>query len=195
MRLALFGGTFDPIHRGHLEATLAAANSFSLDRVLVVPSGVPPHKTTGCRATFEDRFRMVELACAADRRLTPSRLEDPQGRKGPHYSITTIERIGECYRFQPPLHLIIGADAFAEVNAWRAVDRILASVEFLVIGRPGLGPSRPAVPGRARVRFIECANPVSASLVRHRVKIGGSLADLAPPAVCTYIREKGLYRT
>ncbi len=195
MRLAVFGGTFDPIHQGHVDAAVSAADSFSLDRVLVVPSGVPPHKATACRAPFEDRFRMVELACVADRRLEPSRLEDPRSGEGPHYSIDTIERIRESFAFQDPLRFVIGADAFAEVSSWRAVGRILAAVEFLVVARPGCRHALPEVPDGARARFIECANPASASLLRHRVKIGGTLADLAPPAVCSYIWEKGLYRT
>ncbi len=194
MRIALFGGTFDPVHQGHVDAAVAAANAFSLERILVVPSGRPPHKASACRARFEDRFRMVELACNADPRLEASRLEDPQDGQGPHYSVDTIERVGASVAFEPPLRFVIGADAFADVGTWRAAERVLAAVEFLVVARPGSPRTLPDAPVAPRAEFIECANPASASLVRHRVKIGGTLADLAPPAVCAYIWEKGLYR-
>lgn len=194
MRLALFGGTFDPIHKGHIEAAVSAADAFSIDRVLVVPSGTPPHKPGACRAAFEDRLRMVELACKADERLAASRLEEPRGGHGPHYTVDTVDRVREAVRFEPPLRFIIGADAFADIGTWRQAARVLAVVEFLVVARPGSPRARPEAPIAPRARFIECANPASASRVRHRAKIGGTLADLAPPAVCSYIWERGLYR-
>ena len=193
MRLALFGGTFDPVHRGHLEAAISAADAFSLDRVLVVPSGRPPHKATACRAGFEDRFRMVELACEADPRLEASRLEVPGDGQGPHYSVDTIERTHASIAFEPPLRFIIGEDAFAEVGTWRDAERVLASVEFVVVARPGSRECSSQVPVAPRAVFVECANPASASIVRHRARTGGSLADLVPPEVCAYIRERRLY--
>ena len=194
MRLALFGGTFDPIHQGHVEAALAAADACRLDRVLVVPCGVPPHKPNSCRAGYEDRFRMVELACAADPRLAASRLEEPSADGVPQYSVDTVARARATLDFEPPLRFIIGTDAFSEVGTWRESERVVSSVEFLVVGRPrcgGAGAEPAAAPG---ARFVDCSHPASSSTVRHRAKIGGSLADLTPPAVCAYIWERGLYR-
>ncbi len=194
MRLAIFGGTFDPIHSGHVEAVLAAADQHALDRVLVVPSGRPPHKATACRVPYEHRLRMVELACAADKRLVPSRLEAPGADGKPHYSVDTIERVRRTHRFSPPLRFVIGADAFAEVGLWRDAESVGALVEFLIVSRPGCEPPGPRDSSGLRSAFVPCANPASSRVVRHRAKIGGSLADLAPPAICEYIWEHGLYR-
>ena len=193
MRLALFGGTFDPIHGGHVEAALAAANANALDRVLVVPSGVPPHKPNACRASYEHRFRMVELACAADSRLVASRLEEPQPDGRPHYSVDTVARARSTLEFEEPLRFIIGADAFAELGLWRDVESVAAIVEFLVVGRPGSEvPESTDAVARQRV-LVPCDHPASSRTIRHRVKIGGTLADLAPPAVCEYIWQHRLY--
>src|SRR5580693_6770416 len=110
MRTAIFGGTFDPIHSAHLIVAREAADRFSLDQVLFIPGDNPPHKAAG--APYEDRYRMVELACAADPRFVPSRLEEGVEKS---YSIHTIERV------QAPgltVFFIIGADAYAEIRTW-----------------------------------------------------------------------------
>ena len=194
MKLALFGGTFDPVHSGHVEAAVAAANANSLDRVLIVPSGVPPHKSRECRADYEHRYRMVELACMADARLAPSRLEEPRADGAPHYSIETIAKAQRSLTFEPPLRFVIGVDAFNEMNLWRAAEEVAATVEFLVVGRPGYEVPADRTPFPVSSTFVPCTHPASSRVVRHRVKIGGSLADLAPPAVCEYIWEHDLYR-
>ena len=194
MRLALFGGTFDPIHKGHIHAALAAADACSLDRVLVVPSGMPPHKPDACQAAYEHRFRMVELACAADRRLEASRLEEPGQGHEPHYSVRTVERIRSTLSYEHPLRFIIGADAYADIGIWRDVERVIAAVEFLVVSRPGSELVPSGATSAPMARIIECSHPASSSVLRHRVRIGGTLADLAPPAVSAYIWEQGLYR-
>ena len=190
MKLALFGGTFDPIHSGHIEAALKAADACALDRILVVPSGVPPHKQQACHASYEHRYRMVELACRADPRLEASRLEQPQPGGEPHYSVDTIDRVRATMQFEGVLQVVIGADAFAEIGLWRDIDRIAMWVEFIVVERPGFkadGAKRP-------VRIVQCSHPAASRTVRHRAKIGGSLADLAPPAVCEYLWQHSLYR-
>ena len=194
MRLALFGGTFDPIHSGHLGAAIAAADAHALDRVMVVPSGAPPHKPDACRAPFEHRYRMVELACATDSRLVPSRLEEPRPDGRPHYSVDTIRRARDAFDFDPPLRFVIGVDAFAELGLWRDAESVVAAVEFLVVGRPGSVLPASGEPVMPRSSFVPCAHPASSRTMRHRVKIGGSLADLAPPRVCEYVWEHGLYR-
>ena len=132
MRLALFGGTFDPIHSGHIQAGLAAASEHSLDRILVIPCGHPPHKPESCGASYEQRYKMVQLACEADSRLEASRLEEPSLGEEPNYT----------------------NDA----------------------------------------KRVDCAPPASSQEIRHRAKIGGTLADLAPPSVCAFVWEHGLYR-
>lgn len=191
MRLALFGGTFDPIHSGHVEAALKAADACALDRVLVVPSGVPPHKQEACHAGYAHRYRMVDLACRADPRLEASRLEQPRADGEPHYSVRTIDRIRATMQFDGALRLVLGADAFSEIDLWRDIDRIAKGVEFIVVERPGFKADSAIQPSQ----IVSCSHPASSRTVRHRAKIGGSLADLAPAAVCEYLWQHSLYRS
>lgn len=191
MKLALFGGTFDPIHSGHIEAALKAADACALDRILVVPSGVPPHKQQGCHADYEHRYRMAELACLADPRLEASRLEQPLPAGEPHYTVDTIDRIRTTMQFDGALRMIIGADAFSEIDLWRDIDQITKWVEFIVVERPGFKASGATEPSQ----IVQCSHPAASRIVRHRAKIGGTLADLAPAAVCEYLWQHSLYRT
>lgn len=194
MRLALFGGTFDPIHSGHVQAALAAADEHELDRVLVVPCGRPPHKSVDCRASYEDRVQMAQLACESDPRLEAGRMEEPLPSGQPNFTIETIRHVRSTLAFEPPLRFIIGADAFAEFGHWRSSDEIRQLVEFLVVSRPGAAGSIPGDLAELARKPVHSSHPASSQLVRHRAKIGGSLADLAPPAVCRYIWEHSLYR-
>jgi nicotinate-nucleotide adenylyltransferase len=182
MRTAIFGGTFDPIHRAHLVVAAEAADAFSLDQVLFIPAAHPPHKEAG--TSYEHRYRMVELACAVDRRFVASRLEE--GRET-SYSIYTIERVkamgGEVL-------FLVGADAFAEIRTWHRWTDVVAQVEFIVVTRPGHNYESP--PG-ARVRRLDTvALPVSSSEIRHTLARGGTPAEL-PARVVDYIRANGLY--
>lgn len=193
MKLAIFGGTFDPMHAGHAAAAVSAADAFHLDRVLVIPSGNPPHKTRAVQTAYEHRYRMVELACAADARLTPSRLEAPGDSGERHYSWDTIRKVRRQFVFEEPLRFILGSDAFAEVRSWRNWRDVAREVEFLVVNRPGTGgAARP--PQGVRARWREGPpHPASSSAIRHRVKIGGSLLDMVAAEVCDYIRGHRLY--
>jgi nicotinate-nucleotide adenylyltransferase len=186
MRTAIFGGTFDPIHTAHLVVAREAAETFALDRVLFVPAANPPLKDAG--ANYEDRYRMVELACAGEPRFVPSRLEEgPETSNAKSYSIHTIERVkvenGEVF-------FIIGADAFAEIAKWHRWEEVVRSVEFIVVARPGHSFT---IPPGARVHRLETvALPVSSSEIRQALSRGESPVDV-PAAVATYIRERGLY--
>ena len=194
MRLALFGGTFDPIHSGHVQAARAAADEHALDRVLVVPCGRPPHKSVDCRASYEDRFRMARLACEADTRLEAGRMEEPLQSGQPNFTIDTIRHVQSAFAFEPPIKFIIGADAFADISHWRSSEEIRQLVEFLVVSRPGAAGTVPSDIAGLVPKAVHCSHPASSQLVRHRAKIGGSLADLVPPSVCRYIWGNSLYR-
>ena len=195
MKLAIFGGTFDPIHCGHIEAVVSVAGAFELDRILVIPSGNPPHKARSDQADYEHRYRMVELACEADARLTPSRLEEPTEPAERHYSYDTIQKIKQELDFDAPLRFIIGGDAFAEIELWHRWRDVVSEVEFIVVDRPGSECSEQPSPDDATViRHAGPMNSASSSKVRHRVKLGGTLLDLAPSAVCDYIWEHRLYQ-
>jgi len=183
MRRAIFGGTFDPIHRAHIVMAREAANAYALDQVLMIPAAHPPHKGTG--TPYEHRFRMVELACAGDARLVPSRLEEGLAKS---YSIHTIERVkadgGELF-------FIIGADAFAEIQTWYRAQEVIRSVEFIVVTRPG---HNYVTPSGARVHRLDTiALPVSSSEIRAQLASGERPEELAP-AVAEYIQSHGLYR-
>ncbi len=185
MRIAIFGGTFDPIHSAHLAMARLAADRMALDQVLFVPAARPPHKEAA--TSYEDRYRMVEIACAADPRFLPSRLEEGNEKS---YSINTIERL---HRASPAgtLFFIIGSDAFAEIRTWYRWQDVISAVEFIVVARPGhvIGPPPDAV-----VHCLEdIALPVSSSEIRRLLARGETPPDV-PRAVAEYIHSRGLYR-
>ena len=185
MRLALFGGTFDPIHNAHLTVAHEAATQFQLDEVWFVPAAHPPHKSDHTGASYEDRFRMTELACQTDPRFVASRLEEGEHKS---YSIDTVERVrlmGEQPRF------IIGADAFAEITSWHRWQDLIRLTEFIVVTRPGHEYATP--PGAKVDRLETVALPVSSSEIRRKLAAGEIPSEL-PPSVGRYILDQGLYQ-
>jgi nicotinate-nucleotide adenylyltransferase len=196
LRTAMFGGTFDPIHNAHLEIARVAADRFDLARVLFVPAAHPPHKPGGAMASWEDRVRMVELACAVDRRFEVSLIEAPtEPNATPSYTILAIEKLQALG--VKPLSCLIGADAFAEIRTWYRWRDIVAAVEFIVVTRPDLNQpgSSPEIPPGAIVHELTGLDlPVSSSEVRRQV-IEGAASVPVPEAVLGYIREHGLYRS
>jgi nicotinate-nucleotide adenylyltransferase len=185
MRLALFGGTFDPIHNAHLTVAREAADLFQLDQVWFIPAAHPPHKSDHTGASYEDRYQMTELACHADPRFLASRLE-AGGQKS--YSVDTIEKV-RALGEQP--YFIIGADAFAEITAWHRWQDLLELTEFIVVTRPGHHYITP--PGARVQRLDTVALPVSSSGIRNRLAAGEIPLEL-PPAVARFIGERGLYK-
>lgn len=188
MRIAIFGGTFDPVHNGHLAIAREAAERFSLDRVLFVPAARPPHKEGGTAAGYEDRYCMVELACQGEPRFEPSRLEAGQGRS---FSILTIERLRARLASDSELFFLIGADAFADLRSWMRWQDVVREVEFIVVSRPGFAYDVP--PGARVLRLDALSLPVSSSAIRAAVAAGATPSDLPSP-VLEHIRERGLYR-
>jgi nicotinate-nucleotide adenylyltransferase len=188
LRLAIFGGTFDPIHNAHLAVAREAAAHFELDRVLWIPAERPPHKHGVTHAPYDDRFHMVELACRDDPQFEVSRLE--QGTAS-SYSIDTIEKVRAGLQAGDELFFLIGADAFAEIESWHRWRNVIRAVEFIVVSRPGHGY---AVPPGAKVDRLETVDlPVSSSEIRRKLAAGDDRVE-APAAVLEYIRAKGLYR-
>lgn len=187
LRIAIFGGTFDPIHNAHIRIAREAADSFSLDRVLFVTSGRPPHKTGMATTAFEHRHRMVELACQGDPRFVPSSLE--QGR-GKSYSIRTIRKVRATLSAGDRLFFLIGADAFAEIGSWYKSDEVVRSVEFIVVSRPGY--TYPVPEGAIVHRLETLALPVSSSRIRSDFQQGQNAAEL-PLEVARYAEHHGLY--
>jgi nicotinate-nucleotide adenylyltransferase len=189
VKLAIFGGTFDPIHHAHLAIACEAADRFHLDRVLFVPAASPPHKSGVTHAPYEDRVRMVELACAVDLRFEASRLEQGTERS---YSIDTIEKLRARLGPGDELYFLIGADAFAEIRSWHRWRDVAQSVRFLVVSRPG---HRYDVPPEVHADRIEQLDlDVSSSEIR-RALAAGRTPEGVPPAVLEYAQSRGLYQT
>ena len=192
MRIGLFGGTFDPVHLGHLRAAENAREALALDRVLLVPSAVPPHR--GAPATpAADRLEMTRLAAATHPAFEASDVE--LRRTGPSYTVDTVcavleERPGDT------LVLLVGADTWPEMTSWREPERLFSLVEVGVAERPGspLEPLRPPFPSSRPVHHVSGPSlPISASAVRARVAAGQSVRYLVPDAVLHYIEARRLY--
>ncbi|HET7840144.1 MAG TPA: nicotinate-nucleotide adenylyltransferase [Terriglobia bacterium] len=214
MNIALFGGTFDPVHTGHLKAARAAARRFHLDRILFVPSGNPPHKFGNHLTSFEHRYAMVALACAGDPRFVPSLLEAPTADGRPQYSVSTIRKVKRLVRRNDRLYFLIGVDAFLDLPHWKDYRQILDRVDFIVVSRPGYSVRkirltvppdiihRNASPSneqtirlrRSLVHVIRgMETPVASSDIRDAVRSGRRVTGLVPPLVEEYIRKEGLY--
>lgn len=187
MRLAIFGGTFDPVHNAHLGVARAALAHFRLDRVLFVPAAHPPHKDGATAAGFDDRVRMVELAVADEPRFAVSRIEEGTRCS---YSIDTIEKVRASLAAGDDLFFLIGADAFAEIQTWYRWRDVARQVVFLVAGRPGASYS---IPPEAHAERLDSPHlDVSSSSVRQQLGRGEVTADV-PTSVIEYVVERGLY--
>lgn len=156
MKLGYFGGTFDPVHRGHLAVARAAAERCGLTQVLFVPTDAPPHKSRQPLSEFAHRYAMVALALRefGDSRFVPSLLESPHGAEKPRYSVETIRRLRRELAKRDRIFFIIGMDAFAEIAKWREPEALLRECEFAVVSRPGfpLAEIVDALPERMRAQ-------------------------------------------
>ena len=189
MRLAIFGGTFDPIHQAHLAIAQEAAERCRLDLVLLVPAANPPHKTAGTHTPYENRVHMAELACRGLAHLEVSRLEEGTVWS---YSIDTIEKVRARMAPDDQLFFVIGADAFADIRAWRRWRDVARAVCFLVVSRPGVKYEAPPEVRLERLERLEMA--VSSSEIRRELAAGRRPAEI-PQAVLDYILKHGLYGT
>jgi nicotinate-nucleotide adenylyltransferase len=197
MRTGILGGTFDPIHLGHLEAAAAAQDALQLDRVLLLTARTPPHRTVEPRASVFHRFAMTALAAADRHDLLASDLE--LGREGPSYTSLTLERL-HAEGFQASdLFFILGSDAFAELGTWHAYPRLLQLANFAVVSRPGIPSPDPRTPipvprSATVVSFIEAqTRDVSSTDIRRRVATGEPIDGLVPPLVAGHIKRHQLY--
>ena len=187
-RTAVFGGTFDPVHNAHLTVARAAADRFDLTKVLFVPAANPPHKPEGPSASYEDRVRMLQLACAVDPRFEVSRIEAGTSRS---YSILTIEKLKASGI--GPLSFLIGADAFAEIRSWYRWQDLLALVDFIVVTRPGANHEMPEVPPGAVVHELTGVRLLESSTgIREQLQRGVSGVPVPEP-VLRYIQTHRLY--
>jgi nicotinate-nucleotide adenylyltransferase len=184
-RVGVFGGTFDPVHVGHLAIALAALESVPLDRVLFVPARRSPLKDRDPIASVADRVAMLQAAVSGEPRFALSRVE--LERDGISYTVDTLEAL----RSEGELFLILGSDALAELARWRKPDRISELATLLVAARPGAPEPDPVHRARA---FDAPRLDISSRELRARAARGMSLRYLVPDAVWEHIRKRGLYR-
>ncbi len=192
MRIGLFGGTFDPVHLGHLRAAENARETLTLDLVAFLPSAVPPHRATA--STAEDRLAMTRLATAANPAFAAWDAE--LRRQGPSYTVDTVAALS-AERPDDSFVLLVGADTWPEMTGWREPERLFSLVEVAVAERPGSPSFEPVAPfpsARGVRRVVGPSLAVSATAVRERVRRGLSVRYLVPDAVVDYISERGLYR-
>jgi nicotinate-nucleotide adenylyltransferase len=209
-RLGVLGGTLDPVHDGHLATARAARAALALDRVLLVPSGAPPHRQTQPAASGYHRFAMAALAVNGEEGLAASDIE--LTAPGPSYTADTLERLQATGLQASQIFFITGADAFAEIASWHRYPEVLDLAHFVAISRPGhpstclpsmltrLAPRmRPGTPEAAAasklsIFLVDASTPdVSSSDIRGRLRRGERVEGLVPPAVYAHIRQHGLY--
>jgi nicotinate-nucleotide adenylyltransferase len=188
VRTGLLGGTFDPIHLGHLRAAECAREALALEAVVLVPAGVPPHRQAP-QASALDRFAMVSLASAENPRFVASDVE--LRRQGPSYTVETLSEL-RAERPDDELVLIVGADTLPEMASWREAGRVFSLCEVAVVTRPGAAQAQ-AGDGRRVSPVAGPALDISSSAIRQLVREGRSVRYLVPPAVADYIDKRGLY--
>jgi nicotinate-nucleotide adenylyltransferase len=195
MRLGLMGGTFDPVHLGHLRAAESAREALALDRVLFVPSKEPPHRGRPVSSAL-DRFAMVSLATAAHPAFVVSDLE--LLREGPSFAVDTVRLLLE-ERTAGSVVIIVGSDTFPEMGRWKDPEGLFALCAVAVVARPGAPMPSPRDCGgtgsQPDVSRVDGPGlPVSATAIRQRVREGHSIRYLVPEGVAEYIAKRGLYR-
>lgn len=198
-RLGILGGTFDPIHFGHLDAADAARRALQLDRVLLIPSFDPPHRPADPMASGFHRFALVALAIQGNDALSASDME--LTRTGPSYTADTLRAVARQGWRPSQIFFILGSDAFAEIATWREYPAVLDAANFVVIARPGTTldaatARTPSLRGRLgqSIFLVEArTRDVSSSTIRARLATRQPIDDLVPAAVARHIAAHHLY--
>ena len=203
MNIGLFGGTFDPVHRGHLALARAAMDQYKLHRIHFVPANIPPHKQRQPLSPFLHRFAMLVLATAAEKAFVPSLLEAPEEgvtpiRKDrepkPNYTIDTVRRLKQSFKAADRLFLLVGMDAFADIAKWHQSEALFRECEFVVASRPGysLADVANALPESLRPR-AEAVRPFQKQAATGDLVLKGVtvhlMGDLHQPSSATAIRQ------
>ena len=221
MRIGLFGGTFNPIHQGHLRAALEVKKSFNLDQVFLIPAALPPHKTPGAVADADDRLKMIHLAIGDLSGISISDVE--LKRPGPSYTIDTVCHFKKQFVDDSRIYLMMGLDAFLEINTWKSHAELLEQIAFIIMARPNedypdahqgwkiledylkftlsadyeilAAPNCYRPEGKPPIYIIDIdALDISSTKIRENVKKNRTIEHLVPARVAEYIQSKGLYR-
>ncbi len=191
-KVGVFGGTFNPIHVGHLEVAREAVRQLGLSQVVFAPTGHPPHKPVVGGISGELRYEMVRRAVADQPEFAVSRVELEMD--GPAYTVNTVTALKDVY--PQGIACLVGADIFLKIEEWKDSERLLASCPFIVAPREGISPDafRESPFDRAELYFLEMEEiDVSSRQIRERYRDGVPPEGLVPAAVDSFIRERGLY--
>lgn len=220
MHIGLFGGTFNPIHLGHIQVVHEVQEGLALDRIILIPSALPPHKEPGGVADARDRMEMIRLAIADYPDFTVSDVE--LKRSGPSYTIDTVRHFKAALPEDSALYLILGLDAFLEIDTWKSYTDLFLLVPFIVMARSGAGDSDTVLRWqtleaylKSRITegyqfsasrscyihdekqpiFVYNVTPVniSSTKIRQLIKKGSAIRSLVPIIVEDFIKTKGLY--
>lgn len=192
-RVGLFGGTFDPVHNAHLEVARQALSQEELDKVILIPSKHPPHKTEEGMTDARLRYEMVELAIEGRERLEVSPVEIK--REGPSYTIDTLREMEDKYG---KIAFIVGADNLINIDTWKSPEKLLNSCPFIVAPRGGIleGDFEKEIFKGKDIRFLNMSEiSLSSTEVRQRIIEGQSVDGMVPEKVFKFIVQEGLYRT
>ena len=189
-RIGLFGGSFDPIHTGHLILAESAVNRASLDRVIFMPTAFPPHKREAALSPFDMRKEMVKLAIGDNPRFELSLLEQMDR---PVYTYESVSHYHAMGYGREQLHLIVGSDSLEELSTWRHPEIIFEKATIIAMRRFGSEGGFPFPEGAAIILIESCSNSISSSGIRGMVDRGDSIRYLVPKAVEQFIQEQQLY--
>jgi nicotinate-nucleotide adenylyltransferase len=192
MRVGIMGGTFDPIHHGHLVAASEVADRFVLDEVVFVPTGYPWQKSDVAVSSPEDRYLMTVIATASNPRFRVSRVDID--REGPTYTVDTLRDLRREYGPDVELFFITGADALAKILSWKDADDLFDLAHFIAVTRPGYELNDDHLPADTVSKISVPAMSISSTACRRRVADGKPVWYLVPDGVVQYIAKRHLYR-
>ncbi|MGM0366949.1 MAG: nicotinate-nucleotide adenylyltransferase [Actinomycetota bacterium] len=202
-KVGIMGGTFNPIHHGHLVTAQEALSQFNLDLVIFIPASNPPHKTSGPIASTEDRYLMTVIATASNNDFFVSRIEID--REGKSYTIDTVRELRKIYGKEVSLYFITGADAILEILTWKDTEEIISLTKFIAATRPGYNLAKiedlkaklfnSRREGDDKIFIMEIpALAISSTDIRNRVKQKRPIDYLVPEEISHYIIKHGLYK-
>jgi nicotinate-nucleotide adenylyltransferase len=215
-RIAAYGGTFDPVHNGHIDIARAVVRNFGLDQLLIIPAHRPPHKGSRAIADAYHRFTMAVLASLDEPRVLVSTIELEEPDRP--YTFDTVERLRSMFGEATRLFFVVGADSFEEINTWREPARLLSAANLIVVTRPGHDVGSSHLEERFRSTIVDLRGrapelrldddvgkhhiyvtsyvnwDVSSTQIRRRARDGESIEGLTPPSVVEYISKYELYR-
>ena len=197
-RIGLFGGTFNPVHTGHIALAERVLTEFGLERIVFLPTGNPPHKKNADITDKMHRFRMVQISCGSNPQFLVSDYEIK--KETPNYSYQTVEDFRKIYP-EDELYFIVGGDSFRDFPKWMEYEKLMAMCSFIVVSRPGIPPEGYFEKFRGdekppRVFFLNDATyDVSSTEIRELLYKENIPEELLPPGVAAYIREHQLYQS